>query len=325
MISCKTDALAIDEIDIEDHTYQITTESALGPLTRSIKDLGLITPPILRKKKSKYIIISGFKRIAACQKLQKVTLPARILPDHFSPLTCAEIAIAENRFHRTLNQVEISRALNLLDRFVDSPPVSGNILKLLGLPDNPSLTTKLKKLQGLPVILQNGLVAGRISMDMALRLGRWQDADGARLFKIFSVLGLSHSKQKELMTNLEEIALREDLPVTTLLASDEIQSILAAEDLDLHQKTKALRGCVKKRRYPHLYVAEKQFADALHHIKLGNRMSLKPADYFEGTSMTLHISFKNIEELHDDLASLDREINTPHFTNLIKSKYSPDL
>ncbi|MBU4184595.1 MAG: hypothetical protein KKC23_00020, partial [Proteobacteria bacterium] len=43
-------------IDPEDQTYRITTETGIDDILDSIKNVGLINPPILIKKKSKYTI-----------------------------------------------------------------------------------------------------------------------------------------------------------------------------------------------------------------------------------------------------------------------------
>ncbi|MBW2101027.1 MAG: ParB N-terminal domain-containing protein, partial [Deltaproteobacteria bacterium] len=62
----------MSSIDLEDKTYQITTNTTLDDLIDSIKTVGLISPPLLLKKKqdhSEHTVVSGFRRIAACRSL----------------------------------------------------------------------------------------------------------------------------------------------------------------------------------------------------------------------------------------------------------------
>ena len=320
MISNRAYDVAVDQIELQDSTFQISTDKDLDRLAGSIEGLGLIAPPMLLRRESHYIVVSGFQRIAACRRIRIPRIPARILEEARPSLKCAQLAIAENSLQRTLNLVEISRALNLLDRFVREPSKPGKMLQILGLPESPSLNMKLKKIQHLPGPLQSGILADRISMDMALRLGGLEKNDALLLFHIFSELNLSHSKQKEVLTNIEEISRRENIPLAPLLASNGIQVILDDDGLDRLQKTKYLRDYIKKRRFPHLYAAEKQFADLLKKMKLGNRMALKPADYFEGTSLTLSISFKDLNELHQDVTTLNQELKKSNLSDLINLK-----
>jgi len=320
MISIKSSVVKIDEIDLQDHTFKISTDKDLACLTESIQHLGLITPPLLFQKESGYILVSGFRRIAACKNLKFVRINAGILDDALGPLDCAQIAIAENSFQRELNLVEISRALNLLEHFIKKESKIGNVTKLLNLPENPSLIKKIKKIHRLSDSMQDGILYNRISMDMALKLDSLGENEGSVFLKIFNELSLSRNKQKELLSHIEEISIRDDIAIAQLLKSKDVQEILTNRDFDRTQKTKYLRDFLKKRRYPHLYFSEKQFFDSLKKIKLGNRMSLKPADYFEGNSFTMQISFKDLKELGLHLKTLNQIKKNPLLKDLLDRK-----
>ncbi len=320
MISIKSSVAKIDEIDLQDQTFKISIDKDLTRLTESIQHLGLITPPLLSRKNSGYIVISGFRRIAACKNLKFERLHAGVLDDALAPLSRAQIAIAENSFQRELNLIETARALNLLGYFIKGPSKIENIAKSLGLPENLALIKKIQKIQRLSGPMQDGILNNQISMDMALKLGSLKENEGRAFLNIFNELSLSRNKQKELLTNIEEISIRDGIAIDRLLASRDVQNILSDRDIDRTQKTKSLRNFLKKRRYPHLYSAEQQFFDSLNKIKLGNRISLRPADFFEGDSLTLHISFRDLKELEFHLKTLNQVIQNPLLANLLDTK-----
>ena len=56
----------LERIRLEDKTFQVTTESAIGTLAASIARLGVMHPPALLADDSGYGVVCGFRRIAAC-------------------------------------------------------------------------------------------------------------------------------------------------------------------------------------------------------------------------------------------------------------------
>ena len=72
--------LAFDRIDRDNTTYCITSREPSRALSDSIKDLGLLRPPILLPEAERFIIVSGFSRIAACNRLGWSHLSVRLLP-----------------------------------------------------------------------------------------------------------------------------------------------------------------------------------------------------------------------------------------------------
>ena len=146
-------------------------------------------------------------------------------------------------------------------------------------------------------------------MDMALSLGRLTAEDELALSGVFNDLGLSHVNQKELLTNVEEIAVRDGVSPAELLTTGEIGAVLSDGNLHRQQKTRRLRDCLRKRRFPRLHAAEREFGERVKQLQLGPRISLKPSDYFEGTDLFLNISFKDFKELRTHLTFLSRRLN----------------
>jgi ParB family chromosome partitioning protein len=195
-----------------------------------------------------------------------------------------------------------------------------DVVDALNLPQNLSHIKKIQKIDRLPGFLQEGLLHNRISMDMAFKLNRLGKNESSVFLEIFKELRLSRNKQKELLTNIQEISVRDDIPLKQLLVSRDIQDILKDGELDRTLKTKRLRDIFKKRRFPHLYEKERQFFDSLKQINTGRRISLKPPDYFEGNWFTVNISFKDLKELDQHLKTLEQIKDNPMLSDLIHKK-----
>ena len=70
-------------VDQADRSFQITTQTSIDDLKASIPDIGLLNPPVLKEHAQGYIVISGFRRIAACLALEWPSIRARIVPISF--------------------------------------------------------------------------------------------------------------------------------------------------------------------------------------------------------------------------------------------------
>lgn len=291
-------SVPLTRIDPDDETLRITTQTALSPLAAGITRAGLINPPVLLPRGGQWVVVCGFRRIAAVRQLKWTQLPARILSPETPHADCVRMAIADNAFQRPLNHIETSRALALLSTTIPEPLERTRIARELGLPSAPSLIEKLIPLCRLPDVVQKGIVANTISLPVAERLGGL-DTDVAIFFgDLFNSLNLSLNKQREVLTLSEEISLREDRSLMSVFQEGPIHDTLNDPDQDRSQKAGAVRRQLKLRRYPHLTRAKDDFESAIKSIKFPNTVKLTPPADFEGTRYTLHLSFSGLSELH---------------------------
>ena len=75
----KDEIIHLSSVDIEDHTFRITTEENIETLSCSIRNAGLINPPIVIRKKSGYAVICGFRRIRSAVNLGWTNISARVI------------------------------------------------------------------------------------------------------------------------------------------------------------------------------------------------------------------------------------------------------
>jgi len=300
-------------IDSKDQTFRITTETGIDDLLDSIKNVGLINPPILIKRKSKYTIICGFRRIAACRILGLLNIEAKIPVSNANELDCLKFAITDNSFQRPLNLIEQSRALFMLSGFFKDITSIADAASSLGLPRNPSLIKKIIDIYHLPSPIQNCVLSNSISLSMAVELGRFEKDAGITFAEIFNDLKLGLNKQRELITMINEISLRENIPVMKVIQESDFQEILQNDELDRTKRTEKLRFYLKKRRYPSITRAEEKFEELVKKLKLGNNMKLIPPKNFEGNTFIIKLYFNNLKDLQAHSDILEEILQNPIF------------
>ena len=304
-------------IDSNDDSFRITTQINIDHLMVSIDNVGVLNLPLLIEKNSGYKIVCGFRRIEACRRLGWTDVEARILDSDTKRLECIKYAITDNSLQRPLNLIEQSRSINMLYGFFKDVGALGKSLSVMGLPDNPSIIKKIKELYHLPKFVQSGILSNTISLAMALELGRLQLEAGECLAKLFQKLTLSLNKQREILSLVKEISLREDISILKVLENDNLQKILTHKNLDRNQKIREIRIYLKQRRFPFITAAEKEFEKHVKKLKLGSETKLIPPDNFEGTTYTLKLFFKNLIELKDRKASFDALIKNPSLNKIL--------
>ena len=292
-------SLPLISLQLEDTVYRITTSDVIDKLKDSIAALGVLDPPILRKKAGAYQIVAGFRRIDACRLLGRSDLRARVLPTDTDDSTCVRLAIADNSLQRPLNLIETARALNLLSGVAADEMELSRQATVLALPDNPSLMRKIMSLTTLPAGLQNRLAAGELAMAMALELKRLDSATAESLGRLFADLKLGLNRQRELVSLLTEIARREKITISELLNEPALQNLLSAPEIERSQKAGELRSLLRRRRYPVMSAATAGFQDLVRHLNLGPGVQLIPPGNFEGTTYTLAITFDRLDQLRD--------------------------
>ncbi|MGD8294487.1 MAG: ParB N-terminal domain-containing protein [Desulfobacterales bacterium] len=289
--------VALSGINLNDKTYHITSRTDINDLLESIRYDGLLTPPLLIRVHSVFVVVSGFRRIAACQKLKFSDITARILKPETAAFDCLRMAIAENALQRSLNLIETSRSLQKLSAFIPGSKELVGLASILGLAVEEPIIDKIKRLCLLPKPIQDSILGGTISLTVAMELESLE-ADCAIIFnRIFDQLRVGINKQKDIVNLSREISSREGISLKEVLEDDHIIDIMTHRDLDRGQKSRRLRAYLRRRRYPRIVEAEKKFETYRKNLKLGNDIRLIPPKNFESTRYGFNLTFTSIEEL----------------------------
>jgi ParB/RepB/Spo0J family partition protein len=311
--------MSLSEIDTEDDACRLSLTSDLDRLVASIRTVGLINPPVVRQREDlKYQIVCGFRRVLACKAMGWNELEVRVIKGTLTELNALRLAIFDNRSHRELNVVEQARGILKL-----SPQLpKGNRLKMLaswlGFPQNQKVFKKLEAVSRLPRAVQTGLTDGAVSFEAAAHLSELPDEDALSFLALFKVLKLSQSKQREVITLVQEIAIREEIQLEKVLKAREIRKILDAAELNRNEKGSKIRAYLKRRRFPTITKAEETLSKALKALKLDEHVHVTPPPYFEGGLHTLRMTFRNMKDFGERRKTLDNMAKNPALKKLLE-------
>ena len=313
-----SETVELGRVDSADTTYQISTQKFVEDLMTSIRQVGLLSPPLLRPMDAgRLIIVSGFRRIFACRELGWDRIDARIVSSAISDLDCCRLAIADNTSNRALNAIEQSVAISKLSLFFDDDRTLSREAQKSGLHVNPELVKKLKKLTTLYPELFDPVISGVLSLTIALELGNL-DHDAALMFlNLFETLKPTLNHQKEMLTMAREISLAGNRSIVQLIGEVMGADMAADPNSDRHQKIQTIRDQLQRLRYPEMVRFEKVFQDRLQRLNLPESMRLIPPVNFEGTSFTLSFTFQNINQFKSGNEFLCRLANNPDFKKIL--------
>lgn len=311
--------VGLDRIDLSDDTFRITTESDPADLIRSIESVGILNPPVVMPTRKKAVVVSGFRRLEACRRMGLCSVVCRVLAEDAAMRTCAMIAVADNSFCRRLNPVELSRAYRLLGEAGTPAAEISDIAGRIGLPQGPELIERLRALAGASDAVQKGVVSERIALPVALTLLRMPESTSEAFAALLASVPLSLNRQREALTLIREIALREEVDPETVARAPEIERIVADEAAGGPQKARALLSALKQRRFPSLSRAEAAFEKERRRLPLGAGMALLSPPSFEGGRYVLKLSFQSAKQLDEQLARAKDVAQHPALARLLEA------
>jgi ParB family transcriptional regulator, chromosome partitioning protein len=307
----------LSEIDFGDDIFRISTNKQVDDLMSSIDHVGILHFPLLLKKETTYRIICGFRRIEACKRLNWPKLEAMILDPDTMRLNCIKYAITDNAFQRSFNLIEKSRCIEMLSDFFKDINRLSEELSVLGFSEHPSMIKKLKGICHLPELFQNAILSNTISLAMVLELAEMSEDDAKGLIKLFNTLKLSLNTQREIVTLVKEIAIRDDKSILQVIEESHLNKILANDDVDKNLKAHNIRIYLKQRRFPTIAVIEKSYEKYRQKLNLDRRFKLIPPTNFESPTYTLQLSFNNTTQLKALKTAFDTLTENPYLKKIV--------
>lgn len=254
----------------------------------------------------------------ACKALGWSEIKTRVIKGSPSELDTLKLAILDNRSHRELNVVEQARGIQKLSLDLPSRNRLQMLSSLLGFPQSQKVFKKIDALSLLPEVIQSSIIDEIVSFEAAVDLSRFSHEDALSFFELFRVLKLSQNKQREVITLVQEIAIRENLKPVEVLQSKEVRAILDRPELNRNEKGAKVRACLKRRRFPTLAKTEEKFSKEVKALKLNEHIHITAPSYFEGAPYTLRMTFKSMEDFDKRRKALDAMAKNPALRRLLE-------
>jgi hypothetical protein len=284
--------VALDAIDREDDLYRMSYAFDSCPLQASIRASGLLHPLILQEGEGgKLRIVSGFRRCLACRDLGVKTVSGLFAAGE--PASLFRAVLLENLSHRTFNPVEVSLALNRLQPWSSEKELVTEWLPKMGLDPSPKLLASHLSVWGMEEAIRQALALGTLNIGDVPALLKWPGQERMHVFRLFMDLKLGTNLRREIALNLFEIQKRDGTPPSVFLAREDVSGSVGNPDLSVPQKAQAVRGIVKKGRYPALTRLEKAFVENVKALKLPPNISIQHPPFFEGSEYRCSFTFRN--------------------------------
>jgi hypothetical protein len=216
-----------------------------------------------------------------------------------------------------LNLIELSRTFELLASVFENIKEVAQESSALGLPSNPDFIRKTQPLCRLPAVVQNGVIHDIIALPVAIELSRLNPDVSTALADLFCDLKIGLNKQREIITFIREIALREDLPPSDIIKDPIWIEIIYDKTYDRSLRPRKIRQYLKQRRFPTITCTERRFEKYREELALGRNVKLTPPRNFEGNRYTFSIDFKNLQELKEGVAKLDNLTNHSNIKKIL--------
>ncbi|MCD6584285.1 MAG: ParB/RepB/Spo0J family partition protein [Desulfobacteraceae bacterium] len=317
-----SDTVAINHIDLNDTTFKISTDISTDDLIESIENIGLISPVILKSKAdSRYIVVSGFRRVAACRLLGRCYIDARIINEDKNNLYCLKLAIADNALTRQLNVIEQADSISKLSAFYADEIELSRESQKIGLNVNPGLIKKLRKLIPVHHSLKNKIAVGIIPFSIALELNEMEEETATAFSQIIEALHPTLNHQKEIIRLTKEIARLKNISILDVINKFIVTDLFSDPELDRNHKIKKIRRDLKQIRYPEIIRFESNFFNLLNQIKLPEAIHLVPPKDFEGINYSMQLNFQSLTQFKGINHVLNKLQDHPDFAKILEKEF----
>jgi len=312
----------INDIDLTDERYKISfSNTDIDFLARSLRETGLIYPPIVRPLNNKFIIISGFNRIRAHIHNNRVhnngikILVYKTEPDA-TEYQCLLKSISSLAFQRSLTLAELILCTKRLHEFLDKQQIAQKSPAIFNTELAEGFVRDLLFIGDLPDPGLQLIHTGNLSFKSAKRISLLGKETIKVFLDIFSKIHASQNKQLEIILYIMEISARDAIKPKAVYMNQEIQDILSDEKKDPGLKTRDLRACLFEQRFPIVFKAHQRVMEKITSIKLGNNIKILPPKNLDSQDYSISFTAKNYNQFQAKVQSLHKSLENKKLKEL---------
>lgn len=307
----------LNRIRISDRRFLLHHQIYSQQLSRSIKEVGVINPPVVQKTSDGYFrIVCGFRRVHAARELQIQELICKVIPCEIKDLDLLLIALYDNLTTRPFHPLEKSFIIEKLEQFVDPKEIIAKYFPLLGLPPHKKGYDDIACLARLEKPVRDAVYRGDLAQPVAVRLSQLSRQDRMSVFDLLEKVHLSVSKQKEVSEYLIEISQRETISLSDLIKSQQITELFENDRLSKSQKGESIRSYLRCRRFPQITRMEDKFTRIHRGLQLKTGTKLLPPPSFESNTFQIQFGVNSTEDLKKKIQQLEESQKKPGWEEL---------
>jgi hypothetical protein len=315
--------MTLQKIPVDDlagqEKYRLSFNRPIGPLVKSIREVGQISPLLCRKTRKGFELFSGHLRVEALRELGKKSALAVVWPGPaISDLQALRIAFFENAMTRGLNIIEQAMAVEKLKGLGVSPrEIAAGYLQKAGLPASVAAIETLSSLNGLEQRWKIFFAQKQIGLRHATQLCRLAAADKKAL-EILPALGATASQFREVLDMTDAISKRDRIGIGEILRAPDLNSVFQKEKMPALEKLDLLIKHLKKARHPNYHKLNARHQKLLRELKIPGEIKMEPSDYFEGPEYKLELTLTSSMPVQDILEKLFAASRGPDWKKLFE-------
>ncbi|MFW6415184.1 MAG: ParB N-terminal domain-containing protein [Thermodesulfobacteriota bacterium] len=268
-------------------------------LIRSIKEFGQLEPVLLEEQQDGYSLVSGFKRLRACQQLERSVLGLVIC--------CSELEKGEIYLHSNVQGSPEPASMVLPARFFQERCHPEEWKKIVYRTIEPFLSGKnlrlLQKWMYLDSYWDGYLLSGHISLDTAPWLAEFGERGLKAVEPFLQCTYWSRNNAVSLVKWIYEVCKSRDICVQDLLEECRAGRYLD-RDLSPKDRQKRILEVLRAHRYPNLYSLEQDFSRLQKETSRETGWKLIPDQNFETDRIYLQRELRAPRDLEGAIQGL---------------------
>jgi len=307
----------ISDIDLTDDRYEFSfSKKDITFLAQSIKEEGLLCPPIVRPMDHKFIIVSGFNRIRALiHNHQPRVIVYQTQPDA-TDYQCLLKSITAIAFQRALTHAEFILSARRLNQFLNKEQMAKKSSVIFNTQLNTAFVHDLLTIGGLPDPTLELIHTGNLSFRSAQRISLFEKNTQKIFLTVFSNIKASQNKQLEIILYLMEITKRDGITPEWFFKNQEIQDILFDTKKEPGLKTTLFRAYLFEQRFPTIVQKRQRIQEKISCLKFGNAIKFLPPENFDSQSYSISFTANNYNEFSAKVQTLKTALKNKALTEI---------
>ncbi len=312
----KRKEILIKDINLKDERFRISSFFSMESLLLSIKEIGLINPPLVTIRNHRLVLVSGWKRVLACLELSMTSIPVWIVRSD-DDLQMFLLAFYENLASREFSLLEKAKILRKLKKLGEKEQkIIRHYFPLLNIPQTSYHLDLYLAISRFSKDVKSFIHQKNMSLASIEVFAEFNSRERKLLLPLLQPLG--QNKRQELLEDLHEISLRDGVSAQEILTSEGMGKILHSEKFSFLQKSDRIRQWLRRKRYPRLSSHKEALKLALRKSKWPEDISIEPSPFFEEEALTVRFRFKDKEELRSLLARLQQISSKKEFAEVFR-------
>lgn len=303
--------ISLDQILADDH-FAHTDGQPSEALIRSVRAAGILHPVRVLAEGSQFVLVSGFKRLAAGRILGLKTMPAFVLSADSDPVDLFLVGVWDNLAACELTDLEKATVIGKLSAWGAAGRLA-SVCEAIHWPFDERAIQQARDVAALPQRQRGRIADGSVTVWSATRLLQHGEDIRQAWFDLLGELKLGGNRQKELILLFEELSFLRSAGEVTQLARQAAGQTGQAP----HERAALVVEALRRLRLPRLVDCEERFRQYRAQLKLPAGVGLGAPPLFEGDQFHLEINFRRPEQLKEILRRLSEAAASPEMQKIV--------